>query len=145
MDSEKSSVTLKIGWILLLVAGLLITLGGLESFAVAYWGADDLIMGVSLEKLAQVNPDLPKAVRGRRATAAFYATSCGLLVAWVAASAFRKRQKWAWYALLCSLGIGAVGAILRVPILDYTPGSQTAIAVVVALVLALSISYRDFK
>ncbi len=88
MDSEKSSVTLKIGWILLLLAGLLMTLGGLESFAVAYWGADDLIAGVSLEKLAQVNPDLPKAMRGRRATAAFYATSCGLLVAWVAVAAY---------------------------------------------------------
>ena len=145
MDSEKSSVTLKIGWILLLLAGLLMTLGGLESFAVAYWGADDLIAGVSLEKLAQVNPDLPKAIRGRRATAAFYATSCGLLVAWVAVSAFRRRQKWAWYALLCSLGVGALCSFLRVSLLDYTPGSQAALAIAITLVLALAVSYRDFR
>jgi len=145
METEKKSVTLTIAWLILLIMGLLMTLGGLESMVFAYRGSDDPIMGVSFQTLAQLNPDLPKAIRGRRATAAFFATSCGLLVAWVAATAFRKHQKWAWYALLCSLGVGAVLSILRVPLFDYRPGAASAGVILIALVLALGISYRDFK
>ncbi len=145
MDSERRSMTLKIGWLLLIAMGLLITLGGIESFVVAYRGADDPIMGVSMERMAELNPDLPNAIRGRRATAAFYATSCGLLVAWIAATAFRQRQKWAWYALLSSVGVGAALSVLRIPLLDYTPGAQAAAAILVVLVVALAISYRDFR
>ncbi len=145
MDSERRSMTLKIGWLLLIAMGLLITLGGIESLVVAYRGADDPIMGVSMERMAELNPDLPNAIRGRRATAAFYATSCGLLVAWIAATAFRQRQKWAWYALLSSVGVGAALSVLRIPLLDYTPGAQAAAAILVVLVVALAISYRDFR
>lgn len=145
MDSEKRSMTLKIGWLLLTAMGLLITLGGIESLVVAYRGADDPIMGVSMERMAELNPDLPKAIRGRRATAAFYATSCGLLVAWIATTAYRQRQKWAWYALLSSVGLGAVLSVMRIPLLDYTPGAQTAAAILVVLIVALAISYRDFR
>ncbi len=138
-------MTLKIGWLLLTAMGLLITLGGIESLVVAYRGADDPIMGVSMERMAELNPDLPKAIRGRRATAAFYATSCGLLVAWIATTAYRQRQKWAWYALLSSVGLGAVLSVMRIPLLDYTPGAQTAAAILVVLIVALAISYRDFR
>ncbi len=145
MDSEKRSMTLKIGWLLLTAMGLLITLGGIESLVVAYRGADDPIMGVSMERMAELNPDLPKAIRGRRATAAFYATSCGLLIAWIATTAYRQRQKWAWYALLSSVGLGAVLSVMRIPLLDYTPGAQTAAAILVVLIVALAISYRDFR
>jgi drug/metabolite transporter (DMT)-like permease len=60
-------------------------------------------------------------------------------------SAFRRRQKWAWYALLCSLGVGALCSFLRVSLLDYTPGSQAALAIAITLVLALAVSYRDFR
>ncbi len=145
MDSERRSVTLKIGWLLLAAMGLLITLGGIESLAVAYRGGDDPIMGVSMERLAELNPDLPSAIRGRRATAAFYATSCGLLIAWIASTAYRQRQKWAWYALLSSVGLGAALSVLRIPILDYTPGAQAAAAILAVLILALAVSYRDFR
>jgi hypothetical protein len=145
METEKRSVTLIIAWVILLIMGLLITLGGLASMTVAYRSSNDSLAGVSFQTLAQINPDLPKAIRARRATAAFYATSCGLLVVWIAVTAFRKRQKWAWYALLCSLGIGAVLSILRLPLLDYRPGAETAGVMLIALVLALGISYRDFR
>lgn len=145
MDAEKRSLTLAFGWLLLTAVGLLITLGGLEAMFIAYSRSDDSISGVSMQTLSQLNPDLPKAIRGRRATAAFYATSCGILMAWVAATAFRKRQKWAWYALLCSIGAGAILSILRVPLLDYRPGAEAAGSILVALLLALAVTYRDFK
>jgi len=145
MDAERKSLTLTFGWLLLMAVGLLITLGGLEAMFVAYFSSDDSISGVSLQALAQLSPDLPKAIRGRRATAAFYAVSCGILLAWVAATAFRRRQKWSWYALLCSIGVGAVLSILRIPLLDYRPGAETAGSILVALLLALAATYRDFR
>jgi hypothetical protein len=145
MDAEKKSLTLTFGWLLLMAVGLLITLGGLEAMFVAYFGSADSVSGVSMEKLAQLSPDLPKAIRGRRATAAFYAISCGILVAWVAATAFRRRQKWSWYALLCSLGVGTILSILRIPLLDYRAGAEAAGSILVALLLALAVAYRDFR
>jgi lysylphosphatidylglycerol synthetase-like protein (DUF2156 family) len=145
MDAERKSLTLTFGWLLLMALGLLITLGGLEAMFVAYFGSTDSISGVSVQTLAQLNPDLPKAIRGRRATAAFYAISCGILLAWVAATAFRRRQKWSWYALLCSIGVGAILSILRIPLLDYRAGAEAAGSILVALLLALAVSYRDFR
>jgi hypothetical protein len=145
MDAERKPLTLTFGWLLLMAVGLLITLGGLEAMFIAYFSSDDSISGVSLQALAQLNPDLPKAIRGRRATAAFYAVSCGILLAWVAATAFRRRQKWSWYALLCSIGVGTVLSILRIPLLDYRPGAETAGSILVALLLALAVTYRDFR
>jgi bacteriorhodopsin len=145
MNAERKSLTLTFGWLLLLAVGLLITLGGLESLYIAYFGSTESIAGVSMETLAQVNPELPKAIRGRRATAACYAVSMGTLLAWVAATAFRRRQKWAWYALLCAVGAGAILSILRIPLLDYRAGAETAGSILVALILALAVSYRDFK
>jgi multisubunit Na+/H+ antiporter MnhB subunit len=145
METEKRSVTLVIGWVMILIIGLLMTLGGLVSMTVAYRSTNDSLAGVSMQTLEQINPDLPKVIRARRATAAFYATSCGLLVTWISVTAFRNRQKWAWCALLCSLGIGAVLSILRVPLLEYRPGAETAGVMLIVLVLALGISYRDFR
>ena len=66
-------------------------------------------------------------------------------MAWVAATAFRKRQKWSWYALLCSLGVGAILSLLRIPLLDYRPGAESAGMILAVLVLALAISWRDFR
>lgn len=145
MENQKKSITLRIGWIVLLALGLLITLGGLESLYVAYWGLGDAPAGVALSDLAKVNPDLPAALRGRRATAASLAITCGILLAWIAATAFKRAEKWAWYALLCAFGIGALLSMLRLSILRTTAGAATAGFALAVLVVALAVSYRDFK
>jgi hypothetical protein len=145
MDTEKRSVTLIIAWVIFLIMGLLMTLGGLGSMYVAYSGVNESLAGVSLQTLSQVNPDLPNELRARRATAAFYAATCGMLVTWIALAPFRKRQKWAWYALLCSLGIGSALSLLRIPLLNHRPGAEPASAILVLLLIALGISYRDFR
>ena len=145
METEKRPVTLTIAWVILLIMGLLMTLGGLISMTVAYRGIDESLAGVSLQRLAELNPNLPTEIRARRATAAFYATSCGLFVIWIAVTAFRNRQKWAWYALLCSLGIGAALSVLRVPLLHHRAGAETAGIMLVLLLVALGISYKDFS
>jgi len=145
METEKRPVTLKIAWVMLLIMGLLMTVGGLGSMYVAYRAAGEPLAGVSSQKLAELSPDLPTEIKARRATAAYYATSCGLFVIWISATAFRNRQKWAWYALLCSLGVGAVLSILRIPMLDHRAGAEPAAIMLVWLIVALAISFKDFK
>jgi len=145
METDKKSVTLIIAWVILLILGLLMVLGGAESMIFGFRGGSETIEGTSFDALAQINPELPKALRARRVTAASYALTCGLLVSWIAVTAFRKRQKWAWYALLCSVGLGSVLSILRVPLMDYRPGMQVSGITLIVLLIALAISYRDFK
>lgn len=145
MEIEKKSVTLKIAWILLLVLGILIVLGGLGSLYVAYWGFGDAPAGVQLSELAKVNPELPAALRGRRATAASLAVTCGILFAWMAATAFKKAERWAWYSLLSAVGIGAVLSLLRVAVVGTTAGIAGPGLILALLLVALAISYRDFR
>lgn len=145
MAEEKKSWTLTVGWLLMLVIGLLITLGGLESMSIAYRATQDRIAGVSLADLAKLSPDLPNVIGGRRATASFFATSCGLLVCWISLTAYKRGEKWAWYALLSSLGIGTILSILRIPLLGMTAGAGSAASLLGAMLIALLISFRDFK
>ncbi len=145
METEKRSVTLIIAWVLLLVMGLLLTLGAAESMVIAFRGSGDTIAGVPKSSLAQINPDLPKTLLAQRLTAASYALTCGILVAWIAVTAFRKRQKWSWYALLCSVGLGSALSALRVLLMDFTPGMPVAVVTLIVLLVALAISYRDFR
>lgn len=145
MENRKKSVTLTIGWILLLLLGLVIAGGGVASLLVAYRGADDPIVGVKLERMAEVHPDLPKALRGRRATASSFAISYGILLMWVAATAYKRAEKWAWYSSLTSLGFGSLLSLLRVPVLDTTLGVPVAGGLLAILAIALAVSYRDFK
>jgi hypothetical protein len=142
---EKKSWTLTVGWLFFLLIGLLITLGGLTSMAEAYRAPEDRIAGVSLADLAKLSPDLPNAIRGRRATASSFATSCGLLVCWISLTAYKRGEKWAWYALLSSLGIGTILSILRIPLLGMTAGAGSAAYMLGAMLIALLISFRDFK
>jgi hypothetical protein len=145
MQAEKKSAALTIGWVLLLVLGALVTLGAFESLYISYWGFGDAPAGVQLSDLAKVNPELPAALRGRRATAASLAVTCGVLLMWIAVSAFRKAQKWSWYALLCAFGIGGALSLLRVTALGIRAGTAGPAIVLLVLIVALVVSYRDFR
>ncbi len=145
METEKKSATLTIAWVILLLMGLLMILGGAGSMYVGFSGGDEVIAGMPAHTLAQTNPELPLALRGRRITAAAYALTCGVLISFIAVTAFRGRQKWAWYALLCSVGLGSVLSTLRAPLMDYKPGMQVSGITLIVLLIALAISYRDFR
>ena len=145
METEKKSATLTIAWVILLLMGLLMILGAAASMYVGFSGGDEVIAGMPSHALAQTNPELPLALRGRRITAACYALTCGVLISWIAVTAFRGRQKWAWYALLCSVGLGSVLSTLRAPLMDYKPGMQVSGITLIVLLIALAISYRDFR
>ena len=144
MTNGKRSITLRIGWIMLVIVGVGIAAAGAASLRFAYLG-DEVIAGIPVDRFAQLDPDLPKLLRARRATAASYALMSGVLVAWIAATAFRGGQKWAWWAVLTAVGLGCAGSLLRLPLLDVRPGIETALTILGAVVVALAISYRDFN
>ena len=145
MENQKKSLTLSIAWIVLLVLGILMSIAGIGSLSEAYRGMDPFLAGVSYDQLATLNPEIPNMLRGRRATAASLAVTGGMLMCWIAATAFRRREKWSWYALLSSFGLGSILSILRVPVLGYSAGAETAGFFLVILVIALAVSYRDFR
>ncbi len=145
MNDSRKSITLAVGWIMLLVMGALMALGGVESLMVAYRSGGPLISGMTSQELSAINPDLPSALRGRRATAASLSVICGVLVAWIALVPYRKAEKWAWWALLSSVGPGAVLSLLRMQALGTRVGAGVAGVFLVWLLLALAISYRDMR
>jgi hypothetical protein len=144
METSKRSVTLTIGWVLLVILGGLLTLGGVGSLTLAYTGGDELLGTTPVQDLAKLSPDIPGAVRGRRVTASYLAFASGVMLCWIAAIPYRRREKWAWYALITSLGIGSALSILRISFLGITSGAVPAGIVLGVLLVALLISYRDF-
>ena len=145
MDASKKSITLTIAWLMLLLMGVLLALGGLESLLIAYYGGGELIPGMNSQELAAKNPDLPAALRGRRATAATLSITCGILVAWIASVPYRRGEKWAWWALLFSIGSGAALSIFRVQAINTRAGAGAAAIFLAWLLIALAISYRDMR
>ena len=145
MENPKKSLTLSIAWIVLLVCGILMSIMGIGSLSEAYFGADPFLAGVSYDQLSTLNPEIPNMLRGRRATAASLGVTCGKLLCWLAATAFRRREKWSWYALLSAFGLGSILSILRVPLLGYRTGAEAPGVFLVILLIALAISYRDFR
>ena len=145
VETARRSKTLTTSWIILLVLGLLLSLLSLVSIGVAYFGEQDvLIQGVNLDKLAEVDPRLPNIIRGRRATASAASLSLGMLMAWVAATAYRRGERWAWSALLVSVGAGSILSLLRYMTLQTTLGLFFAGIILGVLVVALLIAYKDF-
>lgn len=145
VEIVRKSKTLTTSWILLLVLGLLLVLVGLGSLYVAHFEAPDvLVQGVDVQKLSEVDPRLPTVLRGRRATAGSLSLSLGILIAWIAATAYRRGERWAWPALLVSVGVGSVLSMLRYVTLGTALGLVPAGIALVVLVIALLIAYKDF-
>ncbi len=145
MENQKKSVTLSIAWITLLILGILMSVAGLGSLFEAYRGTDPFLGGVSYDQVANLNQDIPNMLRGRRATAASLGVTCGVLLCWIAPTAFRRREKWSWYALLSAFGLGAILSLLRVPLLAYRTGAEPAGIILAILLIALAVSFRDFR
>jgi hypothetical protein len=145
VENQKKSLTLSIAWIVLLLLGILMSVAGLGSLAEAYRGRSPFLAGVSYEQLASLNPEIPNMLRGRRATAASLGVTSGMLLCWISATAFRRGEKWSWYALLSAFGLGSILSILRIPMLGYRSGAEVGGFVLAIMLILLAISFRDFK
>jgi len=126
-------------WVLLVVAGALIIVGGLVSLSVAFRSPQDQIGPVTLSELAVGRPDVEVALRARRATAAAYAAGYGTFFLAIALGPYRRGDKWAWWTILLGTLVTTALVLLRVPFLGTRAGVGTALVqlVVVGLGLAL--------
>ncbi len=125
-----------ISWILLTILAVLIVLGGLSSLSIAYFGAasSDIITGSTSLQDLQISPQVAKALRGRRATAAAFALGFGVLLLFVILGSYRRGAGWAWWAVLVSILGVCVVVLLRVIVLGTFQGAGTA-----GLILLLAI------
>lgn len=119
-------------WVILVVLMGAITLYSLLSLWRAYtpW-PDTLTGGFTMEKIREFGDqirehggeDAVKAFKGRRATAATSTLGYALLGLAVVLVPYRRGERWAWWALLISLGLSQLLSLARAVMLATTIGT----------------------
>ena len=135
-------------WIILLLVVAAVALLSLQSLRIAYMGnQDSLITGFTLDQIREHGgEDAVKAFKGRRATAATWALGYALLALPVILGPYRRGERWAWWALLVSLGVSQLLSILRVPMLDTALGAGAPrIVLAIALIGLLAGAPQFFR
>lgn len=114
-------------WVILLVVSAAIILFSALSLWRAYTGKQDgLTRDYTLTQIEeQGGEQAVKAFRGRRATAATWALAYSLLAVAVIWIPYRRGERWAWWALLISLGVSQFLSIVRAIALATTAGAGT--------------------
>ncbi len=123
-------------WIILVVVVAAVALISLQSLRIAYTGnQDSLIPGFTLDLIREHGgEDAVKAFKGRRATAATWALAYALLALPLVLGPYRRGERWAWWALLISMGVSQLLSILRAPMLGTTSGTNAS-AILLAFAL----------
>jgi len=112
--------------VLALVAAVIIY-GSLQSVAVGFSGRADRIGSIGFDQLREMGAeDAVQAIRGRRVTAATWALGYGVLFAWVVLGPYRRKEHWAWWALLASLLISQIISISRVVFIGSSAGTAAS-------------------
>ena len=129
-------------WVILLILSAFIAAGAAGSLSTAYFGSNDqLSPGVTLEQIraagGEHGEEAVKAFRGRRATAATWALGAGLLAIFVVVIPYRRGQRWAWWALLASIGISQFLSLARAVTLGTTAGTAPPAIVLSILLIGL--------
>jgi hypothetical protein len=126
-------------WVILLILSAAIILLSAVSLWRAYTGQPDrLTSEYSLTQIREQGGDeAVKAFRGRRATAATFAMGYGILALAVTLFSYRRGERWAWWALLFSLGLSQLLSLARAPMLATTGGVQAPATLLAFLLLAL--------
>jgi len=135
-------------WVILLVVSSAIVILSLQSLRIAYTGKSDrLTPEYSLIQIEEQGGDeAVKAFRGRRATAATFALGYGLLALIVTWIPYRRGERWAWWALLGSLGLSQLLSLARAVMLVTTVGvSAPATLLAFALLGLMAGAPRMFK
>lgn len=134
-------------WVLLLVLTGLMTLASLGSLSTAYFGTEDILYAgdsggatvrVTLEELRQLGGDATvNAFKGRRATAATWAFASAVLAFLVVFFPYRRGERWAWWALLASIGLSQFLSLGRLLTIGTSSGASTSGIVLAMLLLGL--------
>ena len=125
-------------WIILLVMSMLMAFGGLASTYVAFSRAETRIGQLTFDQMrAMGDEDAIKMLQGRRVTAATWALAYAILFGWVVLFPYRRGERWAWWALLFSLGLSQLLSLARAPLLGTTVGAGAAATALAFLLLGL--------
>jgi hypothetical protein len=123
--------------ILLLVA-VFTVLGSAASIANAYSDRGGSLGSLTIDQIRVAGgDDAVKALKGRRATAATWALAYAILFGWVVVDPYRRGNRWAWWALLVSIGIPQLVSLARVPLLGTTVGAGTSTALLAFVLIGL--------
>ncbi|HUK89469.1 MAG TPA: hypothetical protein VLZ81_03645 [Blastocatellia bacterium] len=123
--------------ILLLVA-LFTALGSLASTATAFNHRAETIGTVSTDQIRDLGgDDSVNNYKARRLTAATWALGFAILFGWVVIGPYRRGDRWAWWALLVSLGLPQLISLARVPLLSTQSGAGTSTALLAFLLIGL--------
>jgi hypothetical protein len=114
-------------WIILAILMGAATILSLQSLWVAYTRSPDrLSAGFTTEQIREHGgDDAVKAFKGRRATAATWALGYALLGLAVVLIPYRRGERWAWWALLVSIGLSQLLSLARAAMLGTTSGLNT--------------------
>ena len=144
MDAKPASKTRTFGWIFLVIIGGLLTFGGFASTLIAYISSNNLGSDFHIDQLRDADTSLVVAAQGRRGTAASWAVSYGLMLCFVASTAFRRGERWAWWSILVTVGVGSLLVFLRVPLIHTQLGVPTSLSLLVAVFIGLLVPVKDF-
>src|SRR5207245_708188 len=125
-------------WVLLVIVGGLTVLGSMASCAVALRGVrDPIVSSITIDDLSAGRPEIAKALRARRLTAAAYAAAFGVMVIVVAAVPYRRGEVWAWWAILAGALAVSLPILARVPFIETRTGAGTGLLTLVVVLVAL--------
>lgn len=126
-------------WIILVVLGVLMLLGGVGSLGLAYFSTQDKIGTASLNELSAGRPEVATAVRARRATAAAYAAGFATLFLAIVLGPYRRGDVWAWWALAPGTLVLSALILLRIAFLETRLGAGPALVLLVVAGLGLAL------
>jgi hypothetical protein len=136
---KSSNLLFTASWVILLVVSSAIILLSLQSLRIAYSGSGDtLTQDYTLTQIAEQGGEpAAKAFRGRRVTAATWALAFGAMALAVVWIPYRRGERWAWWALLVSLGVSQLLSLARAIALASTVGTGAPAVLLAFLLLGL--------
>lgn len=125
-------------WVVLLLLSVAMCALSLVSAARPLRRAPDgITANYSIEQLDGTNHEAADALRGRRLTAAAWAVGCGLFVGFIVLGPYRRGERWAWWALLVSIGAVSLVSLARIPIMGISQGTAGYVTIFVVLMIGL--------
>jgi hypothetical protein len=111
-------------WVILTIMGALVVLFSLVSAWWAYGGGNYLIGPKSVAQIAATHEGVGPALRAIRGTSAAYGAAYGALFLAIVLGPYRRREVWAWWAILGGVAVLAIVTALRVPTLGIARGIE---------------------
>ena len=136
---KSSNLIFLASWVILLVVSSMTLLTAAQSVGVAYFGSgDSLTPEYTLAQIReQGGEQAAKAFRGRRVTAATWALGYALLSIAVILVPYRRGERWAWWAILISVGLPQLLSLARAITLVTTAGTLTPALLLAFFLLGL--------